>query len=57
MRKEQFRETVDDTMRRLAPNMIREIKFTIGEKKPSRRKPFLMRGIQADVSMVFAWYN
>lgn len=54
LRKEQFRETADDTMKRLAPRRIRETHFSLGERKPSRRKPFLMRGIQADVQMAFA---
>jgi len=54
MRKEQFHETTDDTMRRLAPRQIKETHFSLGELKPSRRKPFLMRGIQADVSAAFA---
>jgi hypothetical protein len=52
MRKEQFKEAASDTLHRLAPKLVREIRFQIGEKKPTRRKPFLMRGITADVSMV-----
>lgn len=54
MRQEQFRETVSDTMRRLNPKRIKEIHFMVGAKRPARRRPFLMRGIQADVSAVMA---
>lgn len=54
MRKEQFRESASDTMSRLAPKRVSEIRFQIGDRKPSRRKPFLMRGISADVSMAIA---
>lgn len=51
MRKEQFRESASETMHRMTPKRIREVRFQIGDKKPSRKKPFLMRGITADVSM------
>lgn len=49
MRKEQFRETADETIRRLAPRRIKETHFAVGDRKPSRRKPFLMRGIMAEI--------
>jgi hypothetical protein len=47
LRKEQFRETVADTMHRLAPTRLVEIRFILGTKRQARKKPFLMRGIQA----------
>jgi len=52
MKKEQFRETVSDTMTRLERRQVKETHFSIGDKRATRKKPFLMRGIQADVSMM-----
>jgi hypothetical protein len=51
MKKEQYHETATDTLRRLAPRRIKETRFSLGDKKPSRRKPFLMRGIQAAIAV------
>lgn len=45
LRKEQFRETVDDTMKRLAPKRCSEIRFHVGAKRRMRKKPCLLRGI------------
>ena len=47
MRKEQFKENVAGTIHRLAPKKLSEIRFVLGAKKHVRRKPFLMKGIQA----------
>lgn len=47
MRKQQFKETVDETMHRLDPIRKREVRFKIGDKKNIRRRPSLMRGIPA----------
>lgn len=54
MKKEQFRETVGDTLNRLALRRIKEQRFSMGDRKPSRRKPFLMRGIEANVQLAIA---
>jgi len=50
MKQEQFRETVSDTIKRLDPRRLYEIRFTVGERKQARRKPFLMRGISPNVA-------
>jgi hypothetical protein len=47
LRGHQYRESMTDTLKRVAPRPVKEIHFTIGDKKPSRRRPFLMRGIDA----------
>lgn len=49
MRKEQFRETVSDTMHRLDPKKVYSIRFVLGEKKTLRRKPSVMRGIPSNI--------
>jgi hypothetical protein len=48
MRQGQFRETVNDTIARIDPMQAKEQRFELGSRKSSRKKPFLMRGIQAD---------
>ena len=52
MKSGQFRETVGDTIRRTTPRKVKKLRFTLGERKPSRRKPLLMRGITANLSAV-----
>ena len=54
MRSGQFKETVGDTIRRVGPKKLRQIRFVLGGKKPSRRKPLLMRGITAELAVVSA---
>lgn len=54
MKKEQFREAAGDTMKRLAPRRIKEIHFSLGASKPSRRKSFLSRGIPVCPRPAFA---
>jgi len=54
MKAGQFREAVGDTIRRIAPRRIKQLRFALGEKKPSRRKPLLMRGITANMTVVSA---
>jgi hypothetical protein len=51
IRQGQYRESVSDTMSRIAPKRLMVIRFRMGERKPSRRKPFLMRGISPEVTM------
>jgi len=46
LHKEQFRETVDDTMKRLAPKRCSEVIFHIGAKRHMRKKPSVLRGIR-----------
>ena len=43
MRKEQFRETVNDTVSRLTKTIKGRIRFKVGNKKPSRRRPLLLK--------------
>lgn len=54
MRQEQFRETVSDTMRRMAPRRIKELRFTLGDKKPSRRRHVVPQVIPEAVPMAAA---
>ena len=54
MRTGQFRETMGETLSRVAPRRIKQFRFTLGEKKPSRRKPLLMRGITENMTQVSA---
>ena len=52
MRSGQFRETMGETIKRIAPRRVRQLRFILGDKKPSRRKPLLMRGIPASMKTV-----
>jgi hypothetical protein len=54
MRSGQFRENVTDTLRRITPRRVKQFRFVLGNKKPCRRKPLLMRGITADLAAVSA---
>ena len=47
MAEHRFKESMSDTLQRVTPRTVTETRFEIGDKKPSRRKPFLMRGIAA----------
>jgi len=40
MKKEQFRESVEATVNRLDPKIIRELRFKLGEKRASRKRFF-----------------
>lgn len=52
MRRGQFRETIADTISRITPRRVKVKRFEMGVKKPSRRKPFLMRGIAAEPQLI-----
>ena len=54
MRSGQFRETMGETIKRITPRRVRQLRFTLGDKKPSRRKPLLMKGISAVMSQASA---
>jgi hypothetical protein len=45
LKKEQYRETLHDTMKRIAPKRSREVRLVLGEKKVVRKKHSLMKGI------------
>lgn len=49
LKREQFRETVHDTMKRMAPRGSKEVRFILGEKKAVRKKHSLMKGIAKEI--------
>lgn len=51
MRKSSYKEDLSGTVARLTTRRTKECRFVLGERKPARRKPFLMRGISPDVTM------
>jgi len=57
MRKGQYRESAKETMSRISPRRTKEARIALGAKKPSRKKPFLMRGIDAFLAATSALDN
>ena len=52
MRQQQFKETMSDTISRITPKRFKMVKFTLGDRRPTRRRASLMRGIQTEVTPV-----